>query len=59
MEVSSNMNSEGVRHRAVPEQENKGRVSRPVLLNSGREGLSQDGMGGAAVNLLEERTDVG
>lgn len=38
IEVSSNMNSDGVRHRAMPEQENKGRVRSTVLLHPGREG---------------------
>lgn len=38
IEVFSNMNSERVRHRAVPEQENKGRAPILVLLHPGREG---------------------
>lgn len=37
-EFSSNANSDGVRHRAMPEQENKGRVLSPALLHPGREG---------------------
>lgn len=32
------MNFEGVRHRAMAEQDNKGRVHSPVLLHPGREG---------------------
>lgn len=37
-EVSSIVNSAGVRHRAMPEQENKGRVPSLVLLHPAREG---------------------
>lgn len=40
------MNSAGVRRRAMLEQENKGRVPSPLLLHPGREGLSEDGIGG-------------
>lgn len=32
------MNSEGVSHRAMPEQENKGMVPSLILLHPGREG---------------------
>lgn len=42
------MNSEGVRHRAMPEQENKGRVLSPVPLHPGREGET----GGAVFGMV-------
>lgn len=57
-----NMNSEEVKYRAVPEQENKGRVPSPLQLRPVREGAEagvQEWCGGnCSKNSLEETTDT-